>query len=192
MLHTAELVDFSIEKWNVKLDGHNDLITKRPYKNKSYQVASRRIGRRAVDGIFFEVEGLVSEFTTVSHWLHDYGSVVEHVVHYKVIDTDYDAISDDTTMWHGASPKLGGWEPRWPVGVVPNPARHEHKMTLEDSPSDRPDVVLEYGLDGLACYREETFRLPTLQRDRVVNHLNMFAKRVVPDITDAIKVTIST
>lgn len=189
-LHTAELVEFSIEKWGVKLDGYNDLVTKRPYKNKTYHVASRRIGRKAVDGIFFEVEGPVGEFTTVAQWLHDYGTVCEHVVHYKVLDDDYDAISDDTTMWHGASAQLGGWEPRWPEGVEPTPVRYEHYMSLEEGSVGSNKPLIEYDWNGLACYREETFKLPTLQRDRVINHLNMFAKKTVPDITHAIKVTI--
>jgi hypothetical protein len=184
---TAEIVDVSIEKLGVNLAGGIDLVTKRPYPNKGYHVASRKVGRRSVDGLFIEVPARIDEFTMVAHWLHSYGSIVEHIVHYKVLDSQFGAISDDTTMWYGRSEKEGGWAPRWPEGVRPTPVHYEHSMTLERPLSSERSIAVEYDLSGIACFREETFPLPTLERERVINHIDMCGKRLVPEIEHALK-----
>lgn len=183
---SAEIVDVSIEELSLNLIGGVDLVTKRPYPNKGYHVASRKIGRRSVDGLFIEVPARVEEFTVVSHWLHSHGTVVEHVVHYKVLDEEFGAISDDTTMWYGRSEETGNWSPRWPTGVWPNPVRYEHMMTLERALNCERDINIEYDTSGIACFREETFPLPTLERERVINHIDMCGKRLVPEIGQAL------
>ena len=187
---TAEIVDLSIDKLGLKLVGGVDLVTKRPYPNKGYHVASRKVGRRSVDGLFIEVASRVEEFTMVTHWLHSYRSIVEHVVHFEVVDREFDAISDDSTMWYGRSEKEGGWSPRWPEGVRPNPVRYEHMMTLERALNGDREVDIEYDLPGVACFREETFPLPTLERERVINHIDMSGKRLVPEIDHALRACI--
>jgi hypothetical protein len=185
---TAEIVDLSIEKFGLNLVGGVDLVTKRPYPNKGYHVASRKVGRRSVDGLFIEVPARIDEFTMVTHWLHSYGNVAEHVVHYKVLDGEFDAISDDATMWYGYSSSLGGWSPRWPEGVRPTPVRYEHMMTLESALNCDRKIDIEYDHSGIACFREETFPLPTLERERVINHIDMIGKKLVPEIAQAIRI----
>lgn len=184
---TAEIVDLSVEQLGLKLQGGVDLTTKSPYPNKKYYVASRKIGRKAMDGILIETNDVVKEFTMVAHWLHSYGSVVEHVVHYRVLDNEFDAISDDATMWNAMSASLGGWQSRWPQGAKPNPLRYEHVMALEPQESSR-ELDLEFDLSGIVCFREETFPLPTLERERVLGHIDATGKKLVPSIEHAFRI----
>lgn len=187
---SAKLVEFEIDRLNLRLVEGKDLVTKQPYRNWHYFVASRNVGRRKVDGIFIETRSQITEFTTVAKWLHSYGSVIKHVVHYRVLENEFDAVSDDATIWYGRSKDLGAWSSRWPDGKSHATMNYEPIMDLEQNLKTIRPVKVETDLMGFVVYREETFDLPTLERERVLTSLDCFLKKMVPDEKDAFKVDI--
>lgn len=165
------LIDIEIQELGLKLIGGKDIATRRPYPNKQYYVACCKKGKKAVSGILVESPIFLKEYTVTSRW--DWTGkdtlVVTHIVKYIVLDRNFDMVSDDMLLWYGSSES--NWESRWPewadglapVDVMPcmevNPSR-ERQGEYED----------EYNsVSGGIIKRTEMFRLPTIERERILN-----------------------
>jgi hypothetical protein len=173
-MHVFSLVDVTIDKFGLVLREGRDLVARRPYPNKDYLVACRKTGQRAIDGIFIETIDRTPSFTVVTRWAMDCDQVLTHKVNYKVIDTEFDAITDNMTFWYGTSESLGNWSSRWPVmDANTSPANSRPGMAAlaqEQSGAIRMGEVDDIlNCAGFLIQRTETFSLPTVEPDRLIN-----------------------
>lgn len=165
------ITDLRIGELGLHLVGGIDLITRHPYPNRDYFVACRREGRnRSIDGIFIETAGWIETFHSVARWAIEDDWVVEHTVHYSLLDRDFDAASDDMTLWSGRYPEDGGWPdrcPAWCRKLVPcrtEPVMHvvgEDRRKIGET-DDEEDKW------GFMMRRRQRFAMPTIERERLL------------------------
>jgi len=122
---TVELIDLKIEPLGLHLRD-SELVARRPCPNKLIAVACRRQGRAALNGILIETpRPSEDKFTCITRWAILGEFLATHRVDYRLLDDDYDAASDDMTLWHGYVPELigvsplvfKGWTHRYPAWV---------------------------------------------------------------------------
>lgn len=162
--HVA-LIDLEIAPLGMRLTGGVDLATRRPYPNKRYAVACRKKGHKAIDGILVETKTPVDELHTTARWAIDASVSVTHDVHYKLLDHDFDAASDDAMLWHACCAELGSWSSRLPAKREPEPMM-EIKPRNSDRHSNTRDFVDE---KGLITKRIQTYAMPTIERARILD-----------------------
>jgi hypothetical protein len=173
----VELIDLEISPLGLRLAGGVDLATRRPYPNKRYAVACRKQGNKAIDGILIEAQSPVDELLCVARWSVENSLLATHCVHYKVVDNDFDAASDDMTLWKSCLDSFGRISedrtPAWAKGTAA--AGREPVMEVIAEASDRHVMRSDIAdtLDGVECKwivsRCETFTMPTIERARIVN-----------------------
>lgn len=104
----VELIDLVCVELGLHLQGSSDLTVRRPYPNKSYHVACRKVGQKAVLGILIETDKPVTEFNVVTRWglkVDDGTAVTTHRAHYQLInsepdlDSGSDLFSEDMDIW---------------------------------------------------------------------------------------------
>ncbi|WP_313025456.1 DUF6012 family protein [Pseudomonas lopnurensis] len=170
--YNCEVVDIRIAELGLHLRGGNDLTTRRPYPNKMYQVACRKIGRRAIEGILIETAHPVSEFTAVIRWAVRATHVLTHRIIYKVQDEDHDATSEAMVLWGNYT----DLNPAWVACRVQqsedfSPAAGQPCMDARPfSVTSRKGHIEDRMHGDMVGERIETFHLPTLDRDRILNH----------------------
>lgn len=164
----CDLIDFHCPDLGLKLRNGIELVARRPYPNKQYQVACRKIGQKAMQGFLIETTERVREFTTLTRWAVGADRVINHQVQYFVLDDELDAITDAMVLWNGMSPSLGGFSRRWPT-VAENwtPAAAQPRMELVSREraghyADRLDSA------GRVLERAEVFQVHTVERERVL------------------------
>ncbi|WP_257385926.1 DUF6012 family protein, partial [Xanthomonas phaseoli] len=64
----CELIDIAIAPFGLLLRNGIEVVARRPYPNKRYQVACRKIGRMAMNGLLIEAAGTVDAFRVVTRW----------------------------------------------------------------------------------------------------------------------------
>lgn len=112
------LIDFHCPALGLKLRNGIELVARRPYPNKHYLVACRKVGQKAMNGFLVETTERVREFTTLTRWAVGADRIVNHQVQYFVLDDELDAITDCMVLWSAMSPSLGGFPdagPPWPT-----------------------------------------------------------------------------
>lgn len=185
----CELYDFESPELGLKLSGDQDLIGRRPFPNKKYLVANRRVGRKAMNGFLIETKAPIRNFTTITRWnVIDRESVVSHRVTYRILDDEMDAITEDMTYWYAMSKALGGYAARWPEGRKSTPAQHQPSMELISRERSRR-IVDSCDLDGLVMERAEEFVMHTVERERIVNRGNRDTDRI-PDPATAFQAAV--
>lgn len=170
----VELVDLKVPELGLRLRSGTDLVTRRPYPNKHYEVGCRKTGQKAISGIFVQADRHVAHYTVTSRWAVGADRVLTHVVRYEVLDADFDCVTDEMTTW-SARPEQG-WSSRWPAKTGPHkpPCSAAPRMDLKDdsrSTSDFPQVH-DTWCDGWLIRREETFSLHTIQLDRIFSGIH--------------------
>ncbi|KIZ48457.1 hypothetical protein UM91_22020 [Pseudomonas oryzihabitans] len=161
----CELIDFHCPALGLRLRNGIDIVARRPFPNKNYQVACRKIGQKAWNGFMIETNERVREFTTLTRWAVGGERVVNHQVQYIILDDEFDAISGDMLLWHGTSE----WSQRYPqVAEQWSPASAHPRMEL--TPSERNGHYADR-LDsrGRIVERSEVFQVHTLERERIQN-----------------------
>lgn len=164
----CDLIDFHCPALGLKLRNGVELTAGRPYPNKNYLVACRKVGQKAMNGFLIETTERVREFTTLTRWAVGGDRVVNHQVQYFVLDDELDAITECMVLWHGMSPSLGGFARRWPsIAEDWTPAAAQPRMELVSRErsghyADRVDHA------GRIIERSEVFQLPTVERERVL------------------------
>lgn len=169
-----------IPELHVELRHGEHLATRRPYPNKRYYVGCRRIGQKAENGILIDAGQPIERFTATMRWIWACkGAEVEsvQVVRYRVLDTTYDWVSDESLLWHARSDVVRGeiveaFESRVPPqlrlgtsGLTINP-----RMDSLYRPGGATSVfavrqrVLD---DGRVIWRDQDMELPTLERGRL-------------------------
>ena len=169
--HVA-VVDLRIAELGLYLAGGIDLITRHPYPNHGYFVACRREGRnKSIDGTFIETAGWIEAFHCVVRWAIEAERVIEHTVRYRLLDRDFDAASDDMSLWCGYSPQDGGWPDRSPARVTPEVVPCRSEPVMHALPWDRRKIhetIDEEDIEGWIVRRRQNFAMPTLERERLL------------------------
>lgn len=168
--YQVALIDLEISPLGLHLRGGVDLATRRPYPNRWYAVACRKLGTKAVDGILIETGGRLDELDMTARWAVEASRAVTHRVHYKLLDHDFEAASDRTLFWHACGAELGGWSDRCPDGTGHrSPTVFEPRMEVDPKLSSQQrwsrDIIDIRS--GWIIAREETFSMPTIERERI-------------------------
>ena len=184
----CELIDVVVPELGLTLLGDKHLTVRKPYPNKTYLVACRKIGRGAVNGILINTEQQAKVFTSVTRWCIDDTREITHRVVYVVedSDSDFDMVSEQMILWGAHCSSLGGWESRYPKGVTyGSPMASQPSMELAPGGFRRPGSVNDMLDDeGNISKRLEIFIMPTIERDRYLGS-NVFA---IPKLADAFHV----
>lgn len=165
----CSLIDIVSPELGIQLKAGTDIVARRPYPNKNYLVACRKLGQKAIDGIFVETKASVRQFNIVTRWAVDAERVVTHNIRYVVLDEELDAISTDMTMWYAMCESLGGWSSRWPKTVYSGehpPVALQPRMELV--PSKRAAEYTDLMDKQLLVMRSEVFQVPTIERERLL------------------------
>ncbi|MBO9740860.1 hypothetical protein J7432_18085 [Xanthomonas axonopodis pv. begoniae] len=91
----CELIDITVAPFGLVLRNGIEVVARRPYPNKRYQVACRKIGRKAMNGLLIETTGTVDAFRVVTRWAVEGEMLCTHEVNYSLADQDHDAVSED-------------------------------------------------------------------------------------------------
>lgn len=164
----CSLIDFECPDLGLMLRNGHELVARRPYPNKNYLVACRKIGQKAIDGILIETPARMQQFSTITRWAVGAERVVSHKIRYEILDSEMDAITGNMVLWHSMSPGLGGFANRWPTEAQNwTPASSQPRMELV--PRER-DGNFTDSLDALGrvTERSEVFQLRTVERERVL------------------------
>lgn len=168
-----QLVDVTVEPLGLVLRDGVDLVMRQPFSNKRIYVASRKAGRKAMNGLFIDTgTARVKEFEVITRWAVFADDVVTHRVKHVVLDDEFDAVSTEMALWHAMCESLGGWESRMPaLPANASPASHMPRMAI--MPDDRDqrtgDVVDKLNGAGIVTERLEVFTMPTIQPERLQN-----------------------
>lgn len=166
-----DLIDVSVPELNLTLKGDIDIVTRTPYPNKCYQIACRKKGRKAINGIFVKTDKKLTNFTQITRWAVN-GEIATHKIHFHILDSDFDAITSEIMMWHA-------------FHDTPFSSRkseiHENWLPATDQPRMLPIIEnkkecqreqqrLIYNLvsdDGFIIERTEFFPIPTVETHRI-------------------------
>jgi hypothetical protein len=187
----CELIDLTIEECALALSGGRELKSCSPYPNKNYLVGCRKQGRKAIAGIFVDTQQRYERLTVVTRWAVNADAIVKHRINYVMIDDDYDAASDNMVLWNGVSQSLGGWNSRWPTWAegMP-PASSQPRMDIFPAvmtgAERQGDVHDTLASASFISERNETFQLPTIERERLLGRLAAMER--LPALETAFKV----
>jgi hypothetical protein len=162
----VKLISLEIEPFGLTLYGDVDLMTGCPGKNRNFHVACRWNGDgNALDGIFIETEAMFPEFSYTASWLVVYGIPMTHRVHCRVLDKKFDAVTEDSLLWHGTE----RWMDRRPGHWLERDSSHrEPAMEVESAKRARArDEV--YAEVRWIKERIEHFDVPTIEKDRLLD-----------------------
>ncbi|MFN1619679.1 DUF6012 family protein [Vibrio rotiferianus] len=166
-----ELIDVQIPELNVTLTGGKELVVRKPFPNKSYHVACRKVGRKAVHGLFLEVDKQLTNFSVITRWKAKcaiFINTLTHRVNYTVADTDFDVISDDHTMQYAQFE----FESRWLTDFrIDPPVNTQPRMDLliceYHKRGENISLKDEYK-DVVMVNRVEDITLPTIEKERLM------------------------
>ena len=144
----------------------DDLVTKRPWPNKFYVVASLKGSRRALGGIILETAGPVHGLTCGYTWLWN-SKVVHHNVRFVVSDKKHDAVSDNLVLW-----------PHCPAGwneACESPRFDEKPYQREYR---KEEIAYEFDEYGFILARDEILHLPTFESGKLFNDVMVHEMRI--------------
>ncbi len=165
LVNAIHLVDIECEELDLQLKGGRDIVARRPYPNKSWLVACRKRGRKAINGILVETESPVQQFTTVTRWAVAAEVIVTHRVRYVVLDQELDATSSYVLLWGDRLPQ--------DYPVKGSPLQVEPCMELVpgiERVGDVTDTLSNHSCPlgpGAILERSEVFHLPTIEDQRL-------------------------
>ena len=165
----CRLISLQVKELGVELKS-TELVSRKPFPNKNHWVASRKIGRRAVEGILIDTPAHVHTFTSLARWLVNEEHIVEHEIEYTVLDQKFDSVSDKTMLWWGGQMHGIQYESRWPEGLAAQ-GRAQPFVELFPKKEEPPSLVHPFTDtltdEGLIKLRQEKLAMPTLQRERI-------------------------
>lgn len=161
---TPTLIDVRIPELNLILREGRELTTRRPFPNKAFRVACRRMGTKAIVGFLVEAPDSLREFTVLSRWAVDAEYVATHHVEHVILDRQHGCVSQLSLLWHA----YPGASSRWPAGL-PRLFPMEIDPVMEDlSCLPRRGICEDtVGAEGLIEFRREALALPTIEAGRL-------------------------
>jgi len=181
------LIDFDCSALGLKLRNGIELVARQPYVNKRYLVANRKIGRKAMDGFLVETTNRIREFSTTTRWAVGAHRVISHKVRYVVVDDELDAVTGKLLLWSGMSAGLGGFAPRWTAATDFIEQRQPCMALVSSESGCHVDSV---DASGLIIERSEVFRVPTVERDRILYASNNSVYDRIPTADMAFRASI--
>ncbi len=183
-----QLVDIEVPEIGLKLQNNLDVITRKPMPNKCYYVACKKKGRKAINGIFIEHERL-PKYTVITRWAINAETLLEHVVHYSLLDDDYTCVSSDPTKWYASTQ----FPSRWPDKYIDNvPCNLHPRMDVatksDQAPAREGDVTDNYNQSGILIRREEFYSVPTIEPDRLFGDYPRVDEGRLPSLQDSFSV----
>lgn len=171
----CRLLDVSVPEMGLLLCDGYELTARRPYPNKGYLVACRRTGRKAMRGILISAEYSPSVFTVTTRWLYRAKEVLTHNVQYRILDNDYDAVSDSMCLWSSC----GTWTNRWPEWAAKlSPMQAQPRMSLDSNDGREGDIRNVVSTYGLLLERSEVFPLHTIESERLFDSHSLYGDRM--------------
>ena len=164
----CRLLSLRIEQLGIELKGA-DLVSRRPYPNKRYWVASRHIGRKSLIGILLQTPGHVPSFTVIARWAVNEEHIVAHEVEYRIADADFNAASDNMILWNELQLVEGSFASRTTTMQSPLLAqpRMEIFADLPEGETRRTSVEDTVSADRFIVLRREVFTMPTIEPERL-------------------------
>ena len=161
----CRLVDVRCDALDLHLQEGVELTARRPYPNKNYLVACRKVGQRAINGLLIATDQRLDQFAVETRWAVGAERVVTHRVRYFVLDTEFDAVTEEMTLWCGrAEPHWPSRWPEWAIGIAPIDAQ----PVMEIFPRiHRAGTCVDRVEDFRVVERSEVFQLPTVERERI-------------------------
>lgn len=170
----TKLTDISIPEIGLTLKEGVDVVCRKPYPNKCLDVACKKIGRKAMEGILISIPDGLSGWTLITSWSEGLKgeNLLIHEVNYKLADNDHQMVTDSVVMWSKfSSDKLGYWDNRHPDierNTIPlhlQPVMHV-LFNYEETNRDA-DLIDSYSDSGQLIKRQENFVVPTLEPERL-------------------------
>ena len=78
----------------VELNGETDLVTRRPYSDKSFLVACRTVGHQITEGIFLKTTSRIHTFTVITRWKTAGHRLMIVRSHYLILDSIHEAVTE--------------------------------------------------------------------------------------------------
>ena len=179
----VELLDVTIPELGLVLRGGKDIVARRPYPNKRFLVACRKVGSKAMTGLLIEAPARLGRYTSIIRWALEAELVIKHEVEHVVIDNDFEAVSEEMVFWYG----YRGFANRWPDDLYPNsaPVHVQPRMDLFDPEKwggarTGAEFKDEITTNGVVLNRRERFQMPTIDPARLWAGVGSFAERVPP------------
>jgi hypothetical protein len=169
---SCEITELTVAELGISLT-KDELVARQPCPNKLLFVASRRKGRKAISGLFFETSVRPAFFSVEAKWVVNGTAPVTHVTHYAILDQDNDCVTDNMMLWYGAQQGGRKWEDRWAEWAKDlTPARAMPVMELLGAgplrlPTEahRKDLTTS---DGNLTRRTEQFSMHTVESERLI------------------------
>jgi hypothetical protein len=167
-----ELASLKIEPFGLHLYGGFDVAAGRPYPNKFWVVAHRKNRHnRAEDGILIDVDRAVQEFACIAEWRFASTFVARHTVRYKVLDSEFDAASDKSLLWHAT------YDGKWSDRLLPS-WRHWENRPKEPQLNLNLKDRWSTANAGAVLDKEEVFEMPSIERARLWDEIGNTARRM--------------
>lgn len=179
----VELLHIEIPECALTLTAGKEIVARRPYPNKRYLVACRNQGLKAMHGILIETDVHLDTYTVITSWLVN-DQLIRHQVKHQVLDRQFDAVSDDMTLWYNYTNTNKDWQSRWPEQYTEVPIERQPRMDVIANETVRPKDVVDKVEGVIIVERQETFKLHTIERDRIFGKIGIYHDRM-PTIEDA-------
>jgi hypothetical protein len=164
----CSLVDLTCRELGLNLIGGKELTARRPYPNKNYLVACRKVGQKAVNGFLVETQGPVREFTVVTRWAVAASHIATHSVRYILADEEFDTVTEEMMLWSAPHPSQGEYKSRYPIGFTyGSPLESQPRMEAFKRIKRVGEFTDQLDKHGAVIERSEVFHLPTVERDRL-------------------------
>ncbi|CND62630.1 DUF6012 family protein [Yersinia enterocolitica] len=166
----VRLIDVTIPELSLELKADEDITTRRPFPNKCYEVICRKKGTKAIQGFYVNTDKFISNFTLITRWAIN-GEISVHRVHFHVMDTDFDAVTDCILMWndfHNTPYRSRGHTES--KGWIPATDQPRMVTMICDIKEERREIDSIYNCTGggnIIRERVEYYAVPTVERDRL-------------------------
>lgn len=186
----CDLIDVDCPALGLKLRNGIELVARRPYPNKHYLVACRKVGQKAMNGFLIETTERVREFTATTRWAVGGDRIVNHQVQYIVLDDELDAISENMGLWFSTCEGLGSWGNRWPdLPKEWTPAAAQPRMELV-SRERKGNYSDRINGRGQIVERSEIFQVRTIERERIEQRAGLILSDRIPHVDHAFRAAI--
>lgn len=167
----ARLDKIVFPELGVTLAGDVDVVARKPYPNKQYLVACRKIGNKAVRGLLIDTQN-DEQLVVETHWLVD--DVPRcHIVYYFLLDEEFEFCTDAMMLWGSTHHAIGDWQdryPAWSEGFSPAEAQPRMDVSIKQSMYKRGEFW-QTTKESEVIFRQEVFYLPTVEPERLSSML---------------------
>lgn len=188
----VELIDVSIPELDLVLRNNEEITTRKPYPNKCYHVACRKVGRKAINGLLIESDKHLDSFSVITRWKIQGERIATHTAEFNVVDKEHSLVSDNMILWANLDfvplSTKDNFKCRTPDSMMkysPLEAQPTMSVTPEEIRTcavNATDTVA----GGFIIERKQVIDVPTIEVERM--DLGIIQGLRLPDRKDAFKV----